>query len=1262
MFASVGRVGLRSVFGGSSWTPVQLFSAGEQGVWYDPSDFSTMFQDSAGRTPVTGVEQPVGLILDKSRGLATGAELVTNGTFSGGTTTGWTSVNGSTLSVVNGFLRVTNGATNFGAAQQIITTVVGKTYKLTFTVGTQTGTSSAWIGSTLGGIEYQDFDFITSGNYTLIFTATTTTTYLRFQNRQTTIGNISDFDNISVYEIQTNPAKQATSTKRPLLSARYNLLIKTEDLSNAVWGADYQVNATVVNGVVTITGTEGYGYFSQGGTFSTTVPHRISFEMTCNQTLDNIPIRIAGETTALTALVNLVANQPKRVTIDGYIPLSNAILIGIDARDFYVPGGTNAVGYSVTFNKVDLRQMNDIAGMPPYQRVNISTDYDSSGFLPYLKFDGVDDALVSNSINAGTNKGQMFAAARTLRESIEIIGEFGTFGYEDGTFHIANLANGTYQAWSKGSTGLGVAAYRTVPVTNVITNLGDISAPSLNIRLNGIQMAESSSPQGAGGYTTGPISLGLRYSTDEFPYSGRIYGLILRFGPNLTAPLIYNAENYLGNKCGVSVPFPATSFTPADLFGPTDSGVWYDFSDLSTMFQDTTAYTPVTAVEQPVGKVLDKSGNGRHAVQTTSARRPVLSARYNALYYTEDFANAYWVKDNASVLIDQTVAPDGNTTGNKITCVGNSVPSISPGSVYQPNVSQKISISAKAGPLNFIFIQINTAHSVGGPTQASFITFDLTSGTVGTTQDILGPVVGMTGTAVSEGGGWWRCTVQFTSANGYFVPFFGPSSTANARTGVDGAFIYVWGIDTRCANDYGGVPGYQKVVTFTNYNSTGFLPYLKFDGVDDFLNSEQQIVPPGDEAQMLVGVRKLSEQNDVIMETSTNVSTQPGSMLLSNLDTGQYQGYVLGSASGSQVLYSTPAPVTNILSYLADISGSSFNLRYNGQQVAASSNSVGGNFLTYPVYLGGRADLTYPYDGRIYNAVLRFGAPLSGAQLSDAENYIAGKTGVTISAPTFTPASLFVSGAEGMWYDPSDFSTMFQDWQGTTPVTGTGQPVGKILDKSGNGNHLYQGTAGARPTLEQDGSGKYYLNFDGVNDVMFTGENSGGTLVTRNVPFFEANTHCVTAVSGIRKVSDTGTKVLFSSTQFSLVYDAFYMRTSVSGGPTSYSFQVSGSVDISDATAAGYTSPITSVLTGIGFPDNDSIIVRVNGTQVASQTSVDLGNTAFASDVFYLGNQGTALSRWYSGRLYSLVILGRAAVGTELSDTETWVNGKTGAY
>lgn len=62
-----------------------------------------------------------------------------------------------------------------------------------------------------------------------------------------------------------------------------------------------------------------------------------------------------------------------------------------------------------------------------------------------------------------------------------------------------------------------------------------------------------------------------------------------------------------------------------------DNGAWFDPEDMSTMFQDAAGTAPVTALEQPVGKWLDKSGNGNHATQSITASRPTLSARYNLL-------------------------------------------------------------------------------------------------------------------------------------------------------------------------------------------------------------------------------------------------------------------------------------------------------------------------------------------------------------------------------------------------------------------------------------------------------------------------------------------------------------------------------------------------------------------------------------------------------------------------------------------------------
>lgn len=63
----------------------------------------------------------------------------------------------------------------------------------------------------------------------------------------------------------------------------------------------------------------------------------------------------------------------------------------------------------------------------------------------------------------------------------------------------------------------------------------------------------------------------------------------------------------------------------------------------------------------------------------------------------------------------------------------------------------------------------------------------------------------------------------------------------------------------------------------------------------------------------------------------------------------------------------------------------------------------------------------------------------------------------------FSPATLFASGEEGAWYEPST-TTCFTDTGGTVAAT-YGDGVAYLQDLSGNGNHATQVTAGARPIL-----------------------------------------------------------------------------------------------------------------------------------------------------------------------------------------------------
>jgi len=101
-------------------------------------------------------------------------------------------------------------------------------------------------------------------------------------------------------------------------------------------------------------------------------------------------------------------------------------------------------------------------------------------------------------------------------------------------------------------------------------------------------------------------------------------------------------------------------FNPRTLFSASEPGAWYDPSDLSTLFQDSAFTTPVTAVEQLVGGMLDLSGRGNHAFMATTTKRPAYSRRVNMLQYLGVPIDETWGSPPASVRYVE--APDGSIT------------------------------------------------------------------------------------------------------------------------------------------------------------------------------------------------------------------------------------------------------------------------------------------------------------------------------------------------------------------------------------------------------------------------------------------------------------------------------------------------------------------------------------------------------------------------------------------------------------------------
>ena len=201
--------------------PSVLFAAMEQGAWYDPSDLSTLYQDSAGTTPVTAVEQPVGLMLDKSKGLVLGSELVTNGTFDTDIS-GWVVGNTgeSTLSWVAGKIRITrvnSGATYPNARTTLSGLVIGRMYKIVTT--TNNVFSIEAYHSIFGVAASLVRTTLASKTMECVFTATATTHSLDvgIWTASGAVGQYVEFDNISVKELPGNHAFQTTATSRPVL-------------------------------------------------------------------------------------------------------------------------------------------------------------------------------------------------------------------------------------------------------------------------------------------------------------------------------------------------------------------------------------------------------------------------------------------------------------------------------------------------------------------------------------------------------------------------------------------------------------------------------------------------------------------------------------------------------------------------------------------------------------------------------------------------------------------------------------------------------------------------------------------------------------------------------------------------------------------------------------------------------------------------------------------------------------------------------------
>lgn len=230
--------------------------------------------------------------------------------------------------------------------------------------------------------------------------------------------------------------------------------------------------------------------------------------------------------------------------------------------------------------------------------------------------------------------------------------------------------------------------------------------------------------------------------------------------------------------------------------------------------------------------------------------------------------------------------------------------------------------------------------------------------------------------------------------------------------------------------------------------------------------------------------------------------------------------------------------------------------------------------------------------------------------------------------PVWTPASLFAASEQGVWLDESDLSTMFQDLAGTVPAA-VDSPVGKRLDKSGNGNHWTAASSAARPILRLTG-GLYSLEWDGVDD-------SGSTAapIGLNAPEFMW-------VVGLKASSLHLNQVLWTVNRYRFGLQSVNTR-----------FTTASVLDYNFAAAL---TPTASFVVGGVFDSAFSFVPLKNGVKHSAVTGpsdgISLQTVLTIPDPMAL----------YAGRTYGEIIVKAYPSDVVIAQTQDWMNTKTGAY
>jgi lysophospholipase L1-like esterase len=250
---------------------------------------------------------------------------------------------------------------------------------------------------------------------------------------------------------------------------------------------------------------------------------------------------------------------------------------------------------------------------------------------------------------------------------------------------------------------------------------------------------------------------------------------------------------------------------------------------------------------------------------------------------------------------------------------------------------------------------------------------------------------------------------------------------------------------------------------------------------------------------------------------------------------------------------------------------------------------------------------------------------------------------------------LFAAGEQGGLYDPSDNATLSQLSSGSGAVTATSDPVGKMLDKSGRGNHLLQVTSGARGTYKASG-GLASVVFDGVAQFL-TASNvnfAGATKAT----FVLALRQLVAGTSGsvLMEMGNPSTSAGFGA----------YLNNGSPSGAFGGGIGLNGPNNLFNNTATGGAAPRTYVASIVYDPsaasDPERVRLRIDGgdtTEFKAGGSGTVTTSAFALKNLSLGSRDAG-SAFANFEFYGGLLIARELSAGELYQAEQWCAARSG--